>query len=296
MRRLHYLVTPLVAWFFLLYNIERLIEPINLASFVYVYTALCAILLVSLPRFKQLSTLWLIALLLGVYLILKNQLGYEIAGQYLPITITEMSAIAITVFMSDFIGRRLEQLQETLTNLAVAELSDEVKPFGTGQGQIYREVRRARRYQRPLALLAISVTDESFKVSQDHFARAVPLHRFLGEVQREIMKKYIATRLGNLLVEVLEDSAVVTQRDSHFVTLLPETAREDITNVLKKLESAAEEKLGLKLKIGVSTFPDRAVTFETMLEQAEAEMMRQAPLTNGHVTLIPTGVKKLSSS
>jgi GGDEF domain-containing protein len=110
------------------------------------------------------------------------------------------------------------------------------------------------------------------------------------------MKKYINTRLANLLIDELEDSAVVTQLGDHFVTLLPETNREEVCQVLKRLKSAAEEKLGLKLKVGVSTFPDRAVTFETLLEQAEAEMMQQSPHDNRHIGLISSEVKQMSST
>jgi hypothetical protein len=42
---------------------------------------------------------------------------------------------------------------------------------------------------------------------------------------------------------------------------------------MRKLQLAAKEKLGLQLKIGMSTFPDEAVTFESMLANAETAMM-----------------------
>jgi GGDEF domain-containing protein len=109
------------------------------------------------------------------------------------------------------------------------------------------------------------------------------------------MKKYINTRLANLLTEELEDSAVITQRNDHFVMLLPEVSSDEAPSVLKKLKSAAEDKLSLKLKVGVSTFPDRAVTFETLLEQAEAEMMQQPVSNNRPVELVMAEVKKMSS-
>ncbi len=49
--------------------------------------------------------------------------------------------------------------------------------------------------------------------------------------------------------------------------------RERLQEITRKLQQAAKDKLGLQLKIGMSTFPDEAVTFESMLENAETEMV-----------------------
>jgi hypothetical protein len=324
MKRLHYLVALMIVWFFLLYNIERLVEPINLASFVYGYTALCAMVLIGLPNLKRVPTLWLAALSLIPYLALKLQLGHTIAGQLLPITVTEMSAIVVTVLLSDAIGQRIERLRKTMTSLVVGQVGEEIQPFSTGQADIYREIRRARRHQRPLSLLAVSATEEPINLAPGQATSDIPLHRFLEEVQGDVMKKYVNTRLANLLVEEFEDTAVITQRDRHFVILLPETNAEGVADVLARLARAAEKKLRLQLKVGVSTFPDRAVTFETLLEQAETAML-QSPTaaasladpmlslatshgtsngttngvnngaTNGHIELRPTEEPKLSA-
>jgi hypothetical protein len=296
MRRLHHLATPLVLWFFFLYNIERLIEPMNLASFLYIYTALCAVLVLVLPSLKALTLGGVIVLAELIFLIGKRQFGYELVGPFLPITLTEMSAVAITLWLSNLIGLRLEHLQETLTSLAVGQMSEEVQTFDSGQGQIYREIRRARRYGRPLTLLAIATGDEPVTGQRNDFAEPLPLQRFVGEMQREVLSRYLLTRLANLLVEELEDSSVITQRDGHFVILLPEVGYEQLPELLKKLEQAAHEKINLKLRIGVSTFPDRAVTFERLLEQAESQMLSKRPPAQEPVSILPTGIEKLSSS
>lgn len=273
MTRLYYLVIPLVVWFSLLFNIERLAPQLNIAPFFYGFTAICAVLIVLLPRLHKISLQFLFALALLPYLAIKYYWGFPMNSEAaLPITITEISALGLTVVLSTLTGRRLEDLQETLTSLMIGQMSKEVQPFGTGQGLIYREVRRARRHQRPLALLAISPADTSLRVSLDEVSGKAPFNRFVEDVQREIVKKYIFARIANLLIEQLEDSCIVTQRDEHFVTLVPETSREDLQPIVKKLESAAEEKLGIKLRIGMATFPDEEITFEALLERAEAGM------------------------
>jgi GGDEF domain-containing protein len=109
--------------------------------------------------------------------------------------------------------------------------------------------------------------------AQERFHQDAPLHRFIEDIKREVVTKYIAKHMAILFAEELEDSAIVTQRDNHFVMLLPETRREDVTAIANRLQAAASRLLGLKLNVGASTFPDEAVTFETLLERAEAEMI-----------------------
>ena len=297
MTRLYYLVIPLLIWFSLLFNIERFTQPINIAPFFYGFTAVCAILIVVLPRLHRTSLQILFTVTLLPYFLLEYYFGHSIGGEFLPVTITEMSALGLTIVLSALTGRRLEELQETLTSLMIGQMSKEIQPFGTGQGLIYREVRRARRHQRPLALLAISAADASLRVSLDEFSYKAPFNRFVEDVQHEIVKKYVFARIANLLIDELEDCAIVTQRDDHFVTILPETTKEDSQAIVRRLEHAAEEKLGIKLRIGMATFPDEEITFEALLERAEATMMNPKHInddllganypTNGKVEFVP---------
>jgi hypothetical protein len=272
MTQLRYLFIAMCGWFFLLYNIERLVAPINMASFVYVFAPACTILLLLSLRLCQLPLQWLFALVLPIYFLLKVFFQYEIGGASLPLTITELSAITVTTVLARMIGLQFEEWRKIITSLTLGELRDDLQPFETGQAQIYREIRRARRHQRAAALLAVTAID----ISGDSISKrlqSTPLYRFLEEVRRETLEKYVSARLAEFLVAELGDLAIVTKRNGHFVTLLPETDRSTLQDVVRRLQLAAKEKLGLQLKIGISTFPDEAVTFERMLEDAETEMI-----------------------
>ncbi len=304
MTRLYYLVIPLVLWFFLINNIERFAQqPLNFAPFFYSVIALYTILIVLLPQLHRLSLKFLLVGALLPYVALEYFFINGNSAQFLPIAITEISAVALTVVLSTLTGRRLEELQETLTSLMVGQVSRAVESFGTGQGLLYREIRRARRHQRPLALLAITAADDFLKVSLDQCICKAPLNRFVEDVKHEIVKKYVLVHVSNLLIEELGDSAIITQRDEHFVTLLPEMSREDVVKIVKNLETVAEEKLGLRLKIGVSTFPDEEVTFETLLQRAETDMANAKPVNDtpsnrgqngkGKVEFVAAGAKNI---
>lgn len=280
MRQLRYFIIALVAWFFLFYNIERLIAPINLASFVYVFAVAITVLLLLSVQLVRLALPWLFAIILPLYFAIKWLLGLEIGGANLPLTITELSAIIITTGLARMIGVQLEEWRKIVTSLTIGDLHAEHQPFETGQAQIYREIRRARRHQRSAALLAITAVDSSTE-SVAKRLQGTPLYRFLEEVQRETLDKYVSARIAELLVAELGDLAIVTKRDDHFVTLLPETDGDRVQEIIRKLQVASKEKLGLQLKIGATTFPDKAVTFETMLENAETEMLNAKATING---------------
>lgn len=263
MKKLRYWLILICIWFFFLYNIERLGEPINIASFVYVYTLLCAVVVISVRPLWGTPLYWSFTMALPPFFILKLLLNYPIGGSNLPITITEICAIGISIVLTGQMTRRLEELQQAVTSLTLGHLKQDTQPFEDGQGQIYREVRRARQYKRPVALLSVAATDES---------KHMQLNRFIEEAQREILDEYISARVANLLVEELKDYDVITQRDRHFIVLLPETDRDKVAAIVDRLKQAGRDYLNLDFQIGLSTFPDEAVTFERLLEQAEARM------------------------
>jgi GGDEF domain-containing protein len=265
--RLNFWFGTAVVWLFLLYNLERLQEPMDIASFVYPFTAASAlwVLVTPLPR---LSFFWWMVLPLPAYLALKAGLGYPLAGGELPLTVTEICAIELTILIARRVALGLAEFREAAARLLVGSTDDVAAPFESGQTEIYRELRRARRYQRPLSLLSIAVGDGASQGARD---------RLLDELQRENLERYTLGQLARLLAERTKDSDVITRLDDHFVALLPETRREAAEEIARRLAAEASERLGLALHVGLSSFPEEEVTFEKLLERAEADRRRFEP-------------------
>ena len=272
MKRLHFWFAIAIVWLFLLYNLERLQEPIDMAAFVYPFTAATAlwVLLTPLPR---LPLFWWMVLPLPAYLALKAGLGHPLAGSELPLTVTEICAIELTILIARQVARTLAEFRETASRLLVGPGDGVAASFDAGQAEIYRELRRARRYQRPLSLLSIAIGDGTPRASHD---------RLLEELQRENLERYTLGQLGRLLAERTKDSDLITRRDEHFVALLPETRREAAEEIARRLAAEAAEKLGLTLHVGLSSFPDEEVTFEKLLERAEGDRRRIEPAFRAH--------------
>ena len=263
MRRLRFWLVGFCTWFFIFYNLERLGDPLNLASFVYVFAFVLAVLILLVPALQRISFVWLIVASLLPYFFLKSQFGYSLAASNIPIIVTEICAIGITIFLAAQLGRYLEGIKGVLVSLTIGRLGQDAVPFDSGQARIYREIRRARMYERPATLLAISATEESVEHSIDYF---------IQEAQREIINQYIAACISELLVGELQDCDIIAKRDNHFIALLPEMTQEKVSAIISRIKEHAGEKLSLNLNIGWATFPDEAVTFESLLTIAENQM------------------------
>ena len=267
MKLLQAFLATAVGWFFLLYNVERLHEPINIASFVYAFAAFAAVSVLLIPRLRRLPILGLALLPLPFYFGIKAWLGYGILGRSLPITVTELCAIEVTLALVHLISRQLDGLAEAISLSFVSHLRSSSAPFELGQSEIYREIHRARRHKRPLSMLSIlPYAKEASPATSSTLER----------MRRESLERYMQAQVADLLVDEMDDSDIVTQRTDHFVTVLPETGREEASLVAKRIEAMAEERLGLSLKIGVSSFPDQEITFDKLIESAEAEMRSKA--------------------
>jgi GGDEF domain-containing protein len=250
-------------WLFVLYNIERLHKPINLASFVYVLAGLTAVPFIVFAPLARLPAVGLLIVTVPLTIGLKARFGYSIGGTQLPLTITEIAAVWVTTALALQLGRSLQELRNSALNTLLVHLRDRTQVFEHGQSELYREVRRARNHRRPLALLAISATDQSIEVAIDRFTR---------ELHEECVHSYVSARVAELLSEEMKDCSVVSHHGEHFVTVVPEADRESAMVIADKLKRSARDKLGLELSIGISLFPDEEVTFVQLLERAQAQL------------------------
>src|SRR5688572_25071422 len=111
MTQLRWSLAILLGWFGLLFNLERLLEPIDIASFVYVLCGLMAIAIVTMPVMRSAELLRLVGASLLLFVLLKLALRYEILGAALPLTVTEAVAIVVTVVLAQRIARQAHRFE-----------------------------------------------------------------------------------------------------------------------------------------------------------------------------------------
>jgi GGDEF domain-containing protein len=260
---MRFLVAIFIIWLFFFYNIERLSKSININRVAYIFVPIMAVLAIVVPRLRQVPLGVLLVGPVPIFLVLKAWLGYPIWGMAIPLTVTEICVIALTTIMARRVSNGLGEFESAIANITIGQAGKLPEPFSTGQGEMYREVRRARRHQRPLMLMAIGVEEESVQVALD---------RMVQEVQQAMMKQYVLSGVARTLCDELEDYNLIAQRNDHFLALLPEVTSEQLTDLTGRLRKAVSEQVGVSLQIGTASFPGDAVTFESLVEKAVEEM------------------------
>ena len=168
MTRLRFWTIILITWLILLFNIERINSPINIQAYTYIFVALTAVFTLILPKLRWLSYWALILFSISAFLLVKvfwHQ--HMIWGAALPLTVMQVSIIVLTGSISRQINSGLRELEDVISGITFNRIGSLPKSFSEMQGSIYKELRRARRYQRPLSVVTL-------RVNQDALHRALP--------------------------------------------------------------------------------------------------------------------------
>lgn len=260
MARLRFWAIILIIWLIFLFNIERLNSPINIQSYTYIFVALTAAMTVMLPRLRWLSYWSLIFSSIVLFLMVKvfwHQ--HMIWGAALPLTVTQVTAIVLTGLISRQINSGLREFEDVITGITFGRIGTLPKPFAEVQDSIYRELRRARRYQRPLSVVTLKIDE-------------VSVHRVLPDmiktVQQTMMHEYVLANVSRILDENMDDFGTITLRDNDFVLVLPEKTSNEAAAMAQKLRELIQAEMNIKLQTGLANFPDEAITFETLIETA----------------------------
>ena len=263
MKRMRLLVAILIVWLFLFYNIERLSRPINITTVAYVFVPAAALFTILIPRLRK-APLWvLLAVPVPLFLALKLWIGFPVWGTELPLTVTEICVIEVTIILTRWVSNGVAELEDVIARITIGFVERLPEPFSKGQAEMYQEMSRARHYQRPLALMAVGVDEKSIHVVLD---------RLVQEVQQAMMKQYVLSDVARMLCDELEEYNVIARSNDHFLALLPEMTPEELADLSSRLRQAVTEEVGVELRIGTASFPQDALTFESLIEKATRNM------------------------
>jgi len=265
MKRLRLFIAIVVLWLVLLYNIERLSQPINLSLLAYIFIAIAVTLTICIPQLHR-ATPWLtLGGQIVLFLSLKAWLGYRLWGTATPLTVTELSFITLTSLLARQVNHALGEFEDVVTNITIETVGKSCEPFVASQGEMYREVRRARTYQRPLSLMAVGLGDGTLRDT---------LPRLVAEAQQAMSKHLALSKIARVLNEELEDYHIIAKQNNHFVVLLPETTEENLAALERQLRESVLTQLGIRLEVGTSSLSGDIITFERLVEEATVALER----------------------
>jgi GGDEF domain-containing protein len=271
MHRLRLWAVVLIAWLLFIVNVEQSSEKFlnvgrssetNILEW-HSYILLAAVVLATLivPALRR-PPLW-VALTATISLFLVTKL-YFMRDQSWEINdllqmVTELSAIVLTLLLTRQLNRALDEFREAVSAITIPQIGKSADAFSASQGEMYREVRRARQHNRPLTLLALKIKEDSVNVV---------LQRVMEEAQQAMKAELVLAGVAGALCDALPDYDIIGRQNGYFLVLLPEIKQEDVPSVTARLCNVVFERAGVKLQVGAVTFPDQALTFEGLVQQA----------------------------
>ncbi len=260
MIRLRFLLVSLASWLAIFYNMERVDERLNIASFVYVLILGMAIPLFLAPRIFVSKPQTASVAALGIYAVLKIYLGYPIAGgDGLLITFVEVAGILFTIFLLGQISFILIDFEEAIAKITINLLGIPPRLSNNDLEEVYREVRRARRYQHPLTLAVI----------KGNFDEAdIDVNEVVQVIQRGMQDSFLQARLIKLLAGSMKESDIIVRDDKDLIIALPHATPDEARQLFERIHLQTLQ-WGLPLNVGVANFPQAGTTLHSLLVQAE---------------------------
>lgn len=263
MRQMRFRAAVLAGWLIFFYSIERLIDPVDITSVAYAMVLIVTLLTLLAPRWSR-GPLWVVITIpILIFLALKAGMGVSVLDTATLQTVAEAGAIVITTLLARWVSSAIGELEEVIAHITLGQPGQVAESSLSGQGSIYREIRRARNYQRPLALMAVAVEEGSVQIALD---------RMVHEAQVTLMKQYALSGVSKVLCKELEDCNVVVQGNDHFLIGLPEVTPEQLPNLMERLRQLVSEQVGVSLRIGTASLPQDGLTFEGLQDKAFKEM------------------------
>ncbi len=253
----------LTLWLAVLYNVERVYEPINLTSFLYVLVGIVVVVIICIPKLHKVTLAQITFASLPLYAVLKWSLGYSFFGSQLPITVTECLVLGLTNVLAWRVAHGLDEFVRSAGELAAIPLGRQPFDLKDGESEMYREMQRARRFEHALSLATVSFSRD-FKESD--------LERLANIARHEMVRKYLESRVAGVLLDAASTSDLVVMRNDGFVVMFPESDGQAVRSLLDQAAKSIHEELGLRLQVGVAEFPSEECTLAGLVDRAESQM------------------------
>ncbi|GIK57927.1 MAG: hypothetical protein HND44_14880 [Chloroflexi bacterium] len=238
---------------------------IDIHSFVYVIGAVAVVSTILLPAVARLSVSWVILFWLFIYMLFKLLMSDDrsiFGGIYTYLTLTEAAFVLLLAFLAHQVARHYAKLQQTVEYLTLADAGRHLLKIADADQDISREMWRSRHFHRALSVIII-------KPDKQSMVKVAP--RLMEEIQQNVAELWTAARLSHTIKEQLRtvDMVMEDQENGRFIVLCPEIDAQGANVLTDRIGKALSTQLGVTISCGVASFPKEALTFETLLAEAD---------------------------
>jgi hypothetical protein len=262
-------VIALVLVLTVLFNIERLDygapNIIDIPTVTYILVTAAVLSVLTMPLLWRQPPLVAVAIWVGVYLLTKFTPQSSAPAFDIYVAVTEVALISLSTWLAHTVARRFADFEEAVENITFTDTSRRVQRIEEAGEEIQTELTRSRRYQVPLSVIVVAPEAGSITAA---------LHRTVREVQQAMMSRYVLIGLARMISYELRRTDLIFERrdDGRLILLCPETNNESAETLVKRIQTAASQQLGVAVSCGAAGFPTEALTFEDLVLRAENNM------------------------
>ena len=227
--------TASLCWFFALFNVERMFPAVNLASFVYALATLAGASMLALPSVRRQPFGLTVAGFTTMCIVGKCLLGYSVDLDALPIVLTEVASIIISLYLCLKVAQNTDEFE-----IISAQLLDVLRAHGVAdiresESLFQEEIRRARRHERPLSFVWLKPGE----------IKSDAISGLLRKLELSLSRDYVTGCISTILDLKTKSQDLAVRVGDQFLLLLPETSAEQAQVMGQRLQSEMESQLGI---------------------------------------------------
>jgi GGDEF domain-containing protein len=161
--------------------------------------------------------------------------------------------------MTRQLNRNLKEFENTVNEITFERIGQYPDLFSEKQGTMYNEVKRARRYERPVSIVALKFDEHNIK-------QAIP--KIIEEVHQKMIQRYVISGIARTLEDNTQDFDTIALRDDCFLIVLPEIDSQNVTSIAQNLQQIIKEQMNISIKVGMASYPENAITFDRLADLA----------------------------
>jgi len=201
---------------------------------------------------------WLTVVTVFVYVTSMAILGTTDTSFWALGLLIEISGMIIAGVLVYGVGYHLKQFENAFLQMVMIRRGSNLQTQQTVQEEMEREIRRARRFERPLSLVSIEPINSCSEKQ---------LHHHLKELVSKFEKQLLRGQIANLFTSQTKANDIITYQDGKFLVLLPETDKRQAEAMAQRLNSLCEQTLELSVQTETASFPSEELTLSGLINR-----------------------------
>jgi GGDEF domain-containing protein len=232
------------------------------------------IAVIVFPPFEKWPLLSIIGGWALAYLALWFVLGWSFASGPVTILLVELAFLAAGIAVVRETTLSFREMEKTIEKLVFSSFSGRALMFEEAEKVIQTELARSRRYSRPLSLVIIE---------PDPVAVGAEFQPAPKEIQQQLARRYVMAQIAEILDKEARHTDIIVKQNKpdRFIILCPETQTSNTNTLIRRVVEKTRAQIGLQVGFGVAAFPEEALTFEELLQKAEAKMVKPGAFSLG---------------